>query len=451
MKTNLNPVPESNGHARMQRIQDNLQMMQTYFDALFGKNLKPILDMLDENIEWLIVPTGDTLKGKDEIARLAPNHWAASPDRIKTLVNLFANEEYASLEYRTSGTLTNQADFPSIKFEPTGKKYEFLCCFVFHIKNGKIDRVHEYFDMETVKRQLGTVDTQHDTESFAQKFKKIYLGDDLDGFMQLVDKDAVWSFMATGEKFCGVDQIRKAAEKSMAGRIHTKDLHMELTNMFSGEGQVCIEYLHRAIMPENSTITGSPPAGTEIAVPICITMHVKNGKFDKFDEYMDLATLSGVKQHLFSDTRPSPDPGANFVQAFTAAFTSDDIESFLNLIAPEGEWVIMATGETFRGLDQIRQLATRSVAARNHTSDLGIKPTNVFTNADGSKLCWEYVHTGVVTDKWPSSSHKPAPGTKFHLPIMLMCEIREGKLIKVREYFDLLTLTEAGSPHRLYS
>jgi ketosteroid isomerase-like protein len=158
-----------------------------------------------------------------------------------------------------------------------------------------------------------------------------------------------------------------------------------------------------------------------------------------------------VKQHLFSDTRPSPDSRANFVQAFTGAFTSDDIESFLNLIAPEGEWVIMATGETFRGLDQIRQLATRSVAARNHTHGLGIKPTNVFTNADGSKLCWEYVHTGVVTDKWPSTSQKPAPGTKFDLPIMLLCEIREGKLTKVREYFDLLTLTEAGTPHRLYS
>jgi EAL domain-containing protein (putative c-di-GMP-specific phosphodiesterase class I) len=30
--------------------------------------------------------------------------------------------------------------------------------------------------METVKRQLGTEDAQHATESFAQKFKKIYLG-----------------------------------------------------------------------------------------------------------------------------------------------------------------------------------------------------------------------------------------------------------------------------------
>jgi hypothetical protein len=118
VKTNPNPGPESNLKARMQRIEDNLQMMHANFDMLFTKDQNPMLDMFDQGIEWLIVPTGDTIKGKDEIAKLAANHWAASPGRIKTLVNLFANEEYACLEYRTAGTLTNQADFPSIKFEP---------------------------------------------------------------------------------------------------------------------------------------------------------------------------------------------------------------------------------------------------------------------------------------------------------------------------------------------
>jgi ketosteroid isomerase-like protein len=61
------------------------------------------------------------------------------------------------------------------------------------------------------------------------------------------------------------------------------------------------------------------------------------------------------------------------------------------------------------------------------------------------------MHTGVATEKWPASSQRPAPGTKFELPIILVGEIREGKIIKMREYFDLLTLTEAGTPHRLYS
>jgi ketosteroid isomerase-like protein len=142
----------------------------------------------------------------------------------------------------------------------------------------------------------------------------------------------------------------------------------------------------------------------------------------------------------------------DLVEKFTEAMTHEGVEAMMSLWAPNGEWAIMATGETFKGLDQIRQLATRSVAARTHGSGEGLLPFNVFTNTEGTKLVWEYVHKGVVTDKWPSTSaQKPAPGTTFELPIILMCEINDGKLAKIREYFDLLTLTEAGIPHHLYS
>ncbi|MGA9804035.1 MAG: nuclear transport factor 2 family protein, partial [Terriglobales bacterium] len=133
------------------------------------------------------------------------------------------------------------------------------------------------------------------------------------------------------------------------------------------------------------------------------------------------------------------------------AMTSDDVESMVNLFAPDGEWLIVATGERFRGLDEIRQLATRSVAGRDHPAGTGIKPTNVFINADGTKLCWEYVHTAVVTDKWPASRNRPAPGTKIEMPIVLICDIRKDKLVKIREYFNLQTVTEPGVPHKLYS
>ena len=59
------------------------------------------------------------------------------------------------MEYVSGGTLTGTVDFISIKIPPSGLNYELQVCFVFHIKNGKIDRVHEYFDMETVKRITG--------------------------------------------------------------------------------------------------------------------------------------------------------------------------------------------------------------------------------------------------------------------------------------------------------
>lgn len=142
---------------------------------------------------------------------------------------------------------------------------------------------------------------------------------------------------------------------------------------------------------------------------------------------------------------------ANLVQAFTEAMTHDDIEGVVSLWAENGVWEIMATGEKFSGLEQIRQLATRSVAARNHPAGEGLLPFNVFTNADATKFCWEYVHKAVVTDKWPASKNRPAPGTEVKIPIVLICEVENGKLIRLNEYFDLLTVIEPGNPHKLYS
>jgi steroid delta-isomerase-like uncharacterized protein len=137
---------------REKKTQANLLTMQTYFDLLFSKHLDQLLELFDDNIEWLMVATGDVIKGKEMLAKGAKNHWAASPNRMKKLVNLFANEEYASMEYISGGTLTGDADFGATKITATGAKYELQVCFVFHLTNGKIDRVHEYFDMETVKR-----------------------------------------------------------------------------------------------------------------------------------------------------------------------------------------------------------------------------------------------------------------------------------------------------------
>jgi ketosteroid isomerase-like protein len=143
---------------------------------------------------------------------------------------------------------------------------------------------------------------------------------------------------------------------------------------------------------------------------------------------------------------------ADPLEAFTAAFTSNDLESLYRLISADAEWMIMATGETFRGLDQIKRLTEGSVAARTHRGPLGTKPTNVFSSADGSKLCLEYTYTGAVIDRWPASSpQRPAPGKTFELPIILVAEISQGRIIRMREYFDLLTLTESGAPHHLYS
>lgn len=126
-----------------------------YFDLLYGQDLDALMDLFTEEVHWRIVPTKTDISGKANLRKLAENHWQASPDRVKTLVNLFASEEFACLEYTSAGRVTAEADFVTTKIAATGRRYELPCCFVFHFRtDGKVDQVREYFDLQTVQRQI---------------------------------------------------------------------------------------------------------------------------------------------------------------------------------------------------------------------------------------------------------------------------------------------------------
>jgi len=58
------------------------------------------------------------------------------------------------------------------------------------------------------------------------RFSEVFLTDDIDGFMELIDDECVWEIMATGEVFVGAAKVRELAERSAAARTHTADLHM---------------------------------------------------------------------------------------------------------------------------------------------------------------------------------------------------------------------------------
>jgi ketosteroid isomerase-like protein len=155
--------------------------------------------------------------------------------------------------------------------------------------------------------------------------------------------------------------------------------------------------------------------------------------------------------HSAPETAAKGRRDADFAQEITDAMASENVERIVELFAPDGEWVIMSTGETFRGHDEIRRLAGRSLAARNHPVDLNSKPERTSANSDGAKLSLEYVHRGVVEENSSSSAGRPAPGTKVELQMNLVCEFRHGKLRKVKEYLDLRHIVEPEVPPQQFS
>ena len=74
------------------------------FRSALHKNLDSVLGLVDDDIEWLIVPTGDVIRRKRPSSPARHEPLGASPDRTKKLLNLFAAEDYACMEYISGGT-----------------------------------------------------------------------------------------------------------------------------------------------------------------------------------------------------------------------------------------------------------------------------------------------------------------------------------------------------------
>ena len=61
-------VPEQ----RERRVQDNLSLMRRYFDLLYTENLDAVVELVDDDIEWFIVPTGDVISARQISPRSPP-------------------------------------------------------------------------------------------------------------------------------------------------------------------------------------------------------------------------------------------------------------------------------------------------------------------------------------------------------------------------------------------
>jgi hypothetical protein len=137
------------------------------------------------------------------------------------------------------------------------------------------------------------------------------------------------------------------------------------------------------------------------------------------------------------------------IQTFKDTFLKpdSDIEGFMQIVDPDCEWVLLATGETFRGTEEIRKLAERSKAARTHTDEYKMEPTTLFATEDYFVI--EYIHNAVATANWTSATDRPPPGSIRRIPICIVAHFKGEKFDRINEYFDLQTVY--GKPGKLYT
>lgn len=105
----------------------------------------------------------------------------------------------------------------------------------------------------------------------------------------------------------------------------------------------------------------------------------------------------------------------------------------------------MATGQVFKGFAAIRGLSARAISSREQTDELKMEAGNAFVSADGTMMCWEFLHQAIA-NKQAWTKEGPPEGTVISEPIVFVCDIKDGKIKSIREYFDMFHLMERPLP-----
>src|SRR5215212_3002038 len=111
--------------------------------------------LVTEDVELLYTPTGEVFHGPAGCRQFTQFWLTAFPDARVEVVNEVAAGDWEIVECIGRGTNTGILPGPLVQHTPTGRKIEVRFCWVAHLRDGKIDSLHDYQDHATVLQQLG--------------------------------------------------------------------------------------------------------------------------------------------------------------------------------------------------------------------------------------------------------------------------------------------------------
>lgn len=141
------------------------QHVRSYFDALGRRDSGAIAEHWSDDGVADIVPLG-VLRGREEIAGLFRDLFAALPYLETTVTRVVAGEHEAAVEWRMSGHFTGQT-FQGV--EPTGTRVEWRGIDLIEVADGKNASVTAYYDGMSFARQIGLMPTQGSAPERAMK------------------------------------------------------------------------------------------------------------------------------------------------------------------------------------------------------------------------------------------------------------------------------------------
>lgn len=129
----------------------------------------------------------------------------------------------------------------------------------------------------------------------------------------------------------------------------------------------------------------------------------------------------------------SAQDNAALVRDVHDAWNGRDFDRILAHTAEDCEWVMMPTGQTFRGLDGMRQYASGWATA---FPDGRVEDTSVIAGDNGGVI--EFIGRGTHTGPLVSPAGEiPPTGRTLELPFCEVYRITNGKIVGGAIYFDM--------------
>jgi ketosteroid isomerase-like protein len=126
------------------------------FAAYSRNDIDAVVDLADDDLDLVDVPTGQTFHGKEGARRNAEWWIRAFPDVETKLTNVVVAGEWEIAEGLGRGEHTGTITMPDgSEIPPTGRPIELRFCSVARVRSGKIVEARDYYDVASMMQQLG--------------------------------------------------------------------------------------------------------------------------------------------------------------------------------------------------------------------------------------------------------------------------------------------------------
>jgi steroid delta-isomerase-like uncharacterized protein len=134
---------------------DNTAVVRALFDAFNEGDMARAAATVTDDFELVDLAAGQTFHGRDGCRQWLETFKMALPDARTEVVNLVGDGDRVASEHIGRGTQTGPFVTPAGAIPPTGRQIELRIGEFYELREGKIAKLHAYYDGATMLRQLG--------------------------------------------------------------------------------------------------------------------------------------------------------------------------------------------------------------------------------------------------------------------------------------------------------